>query len=166
MCRLFCYLGIVTHSHHSFFIYCMVASTTPAADNSLAQLLQLSQHLHRYSDEDLQAQLYQLAFVQAERLVPVLRLLLHNSQYLQQQLGVAEALVLVPVQPQPASSPLSLREQEISALLAQGYTLPQIGEKLFISSATVNNHCARMREKLGLRGRNALISFSIANKKV
>ncbi|MEJ7666096.1 MAG: helix-turn-helix transcriptional regulator [Hymenobacter sp.] len=46
------------------------------------------------------------------------------------------------------------------ALLTKGHTLPQIGDKLFISPATVNNHCARMREKLGLRGRNALMRYA------
>lgn len=56
---------------------------------------------------------------------------------------------------------LSSREREVLALLALGYTLPRIGQKLFISPATVNNHCARMREKLELRGRNALVAYAM-----
>jgi DNA-binding NarL/FixJ family response regulator len=135
-----------------------------APDNSLAQFLQLSQRLHAYSDEELHAQLHQLAFGQPEHLVPVLRLLLHNGQYLQQHLGLEAAAAAKPVPVAPPKSPLSSREQEIAALLAQGYTLPQIGEQLFISPATVNNHCARMREKLGLQGRNSLITYAINGK--
>ena len=85
------------------------------------------------------------------------RLLLHSSQYIRQQRAP-----LAPATTAPAPAPtsvLSAREQEVLALLAQGLTMPQIGDKLFISPATVNNHCARMREKLGLRGRNALMGY-------
>jgi len=128
-----------------------------APDTPLAQFLQLSQHLHAYSDEELHAQLHQLAFGQPEYLVPVLRLLLHNGQYLQQRIGTATA---APTSGKVATV-LSTREQEILKLVAQGYTLPRIGEKLFISPATVNNHCARMREKLGIKGRNSLITYCI-----
>ena len=59
---------------------------------------------------------------------------------------------------------LSAREREVLALLARGCTLPQIGAALFISPATVNNHCARMREKLGLKGSKALLRFAMENK--
>lgn len=132
-------------------------------DNSLAQFLQLSKRLIAYSDEELHAQLHQLAFGQPEYLVPVLRLLLHSGQYLQQHLNL-EAAATKPVPAAPPKPLLTPREKEITALLAQGYTLPQIGEQLFISSATVNNHCARMREKLGLQGRNSLITYAINGK--
>lgn len=132
-----------------------------SATSSLAKLLLSSQELYTCSDSELQSQLHQLAVAQPERLVPLLRLLLHNSQYLWQYLSAAEALVATPSRPVAAASPLSSRERDILALLARGCTLPQIGEKLFISPATVNNHCARMREKLELKGRNALIGYAI-----
>lgn len=90
------------------------------------------------------------------------RLLLHTSQYLREQLTlVSDTAAPTPTrEKEQLVSQLSVREREVLALLARGHTLPRIGEKLFISPATVNNHCARMREKLGLRGRNALVTFA------
>ena len=128
---------------------------------TLAQLLWCSQALHTCSDEELQIELQQLTPGQPEHLLPLLRLLLHNTQGLQQQLTLgtpAEATAA------PPYSLLSAREQEILALVAQGHTLSQIGKKLFISAATVNNHCARMREKLGLQGRNSLVVYALNTK--
>ena len=126
-------------------------------DNPLGQLLELCRQLHSYSDEELQRQLHQLAFEQPERLVHPVRLLLHSSRYFQR----TTAPDAVPISTGQPHSLLSAREREVLALLAKGYTLPRIGKQLFISSATVNNHCARMREKLGLRGRNALITYAL-----
>lgn len=134
--------------------------------NSLECLLRLCEQLHACSDEDLQSQLSQLAGTTPERLLPSVRLLLHTSQYVRQHMVAAPVLVAIPPAPEkkPPTSPLSPREQEVLALLARGYTLPQIGDKLFISADTVNNHCARMREKLGLTGRNSLMAFAMGNK--
>ena len=133
--------------------------------NSLAQLLQLCQQLHACSDEELQNQLHQLAYAQPERLVYPVRLLLHGSQYLRQQLGALKAVAAAPAPPAPSPALLSTREREVLSLLAKGYTMPRIAEKLFISPATVNNHCTRMREKLRLRGRNALLKFAVELRK-
>ena len=128
--------------------------------NSLAQLLQLCQQLHACSDDELASQLHQLAYAQPNLLVQPVRLLLHSSQYLRQQLGAPEAATSTPALPTSSLVLLSPRECEVLILLAQGHTMPRIAEKLFISPATVNNHCARMREKLGLRGRNALLKYA------
>ncbi len=138
-------------------------ATTPT-DNTLTQLLRLCEELHVCSDAELQNQLHQMAFSRPEHLLQPVRLLLHSSLYLRQQL-LADAVVAAPVSTKPSVSLLSPREREVLALLAKGYTLPRIGEKLFISTATVNNHCARMREKLGLRGRNALAEYGAGLKK-
>lgn len=45
---------------------------------------------------------------------------------------------------------LTNREQEILRLVAQGLSTREIGEKLFISHKTVENHRARIMRKLGL----------------
>jgi DNA-binding NarL/FixJ family response regulator len=52
--------------------------------------------------------------------------------------------------PQPQ---LSAREQEVLALLADGLTNIEIGERLFISSITVRNHVSRILAKLQVRDR-------------
>ena len=57
---------------------------------------------------------------------------------------------------------LSAREREILLHLAQYKTMNQIAECLFISPVTVNNHQARMREKLDLKGRYRLLHFALS----
>ena len=122
-------------------------------------MLLLCEQLRTCSDEEIQVQLHQLTFAQPAQLVQPVRLLLHSSQYIQRH-ATQDASGPAPAKAVAAVSVLSAREREVLALLAQGHTLPQIGDKLFISPATVNNHCARMREKLGLRGRNALMGYA------
>jgi DNA-binding NarL/FixJ family response regulator len=57
---------------------------------------------------------------------------------------------------------LTKREVEILKALSYSYTTPKIAETLYISSATVNNHRAKIMEKLKIRGRNQLLSFAIS----
>ena len=45
---------------------------------------------------------------------------------------------------------LSLREREVLALRAEGMTLRQVGEKLFIEARTVAYHCGNIHIKLGV----------------
>jgi two-component system response regulator NreC len=56
---------------------------------------------------------------------------------------------------------LSDREQQVLKLLALGHTNKQTAEKLFISVKTVETYRARVREKLGLRGRAALVRYAL-----
>src|SRR5207249_4074374 len=44
---------------------------------------------------------------------------------------------------------ISGREREVAELVLSGLTYKQIGEQLFISAKTVENHVARMRQRLG-----------------
>jgi DNA-binding NarL/FixJ family response regulator len=52
---------------------------------------------------------------------------------------------------------LTPREQEIFALLAEGHSLKQIGERLFISPKTVENHRSNIMRKLGIQSTLELI---------
>jgi two-component system response regulator NreC len=56
---------------------------------------------------------------------------------------------------------LSDREQQVLQLLALGHTNKQIAEKLFVSVKTVETYRARVQEKLGLRGRAALVRYAL-----
>jgi DNA-binding NarL/FixJ family response regulator len=56
--------------------------------------------------------------------------------------------------------PLSPREKEVLALIVQGYTNRQIGEKLSISVRTVEGHRANLSAKLGLRSRVELVRYA------
>jgi DNA-binding CsgD family transcriptional regulator len=54
--------------------------------------------------------------------------------------------------------PLSEREREVAALVLEGLTYKQIGERLFISAKTVEHHVARMRQRLGSGSRGELFA--------
>ncbi|MCK4410829.1 response regulator transcription factor [Candidatus Bipolaricaulota bacterium] len=56
--------------------------------------------------------------------------------------------------------PLTAREREVVALLADGKTTDQIGSSLGISTKTVGHHCQRAMEKLDIHTRAGLISYA------
>jgi DNA-binding NarL/FixJ family response regulator len=64
--------------------------------------------------------------------------------------------------PGRGSSVLSRREAEILALVADGLTNAEVGEKLFISPQTVKTHMERIFGKLGVRGRAAAVREGIS----
>ncbi|WP_219413870.1 helix-turn-helix transcriptional regulator [Pseudonocardia nigra] len=74
----------------------------------------------------------------------------------------------IPVTPLPVApeadcasdgeGPLSGREREVAALVLEGLTYKQIGERLFISAKTVEHHVARMRQRLGSGSRGELFA--------
>ena len=57
-----------------------------------------------------------------------------------------------------SDGPLSDREREVAALVLEGLTYKQIGERLFISAKTVEHHVARMRQRLGSGSRGELFA--------
>ncbi|MCW5982786.1 MAG: response regulator transcription factor [Bryobacteraceae bacterium] len=58
-------------------------------------------------------------------------------------------------------SPLSAREKEIVALVAQGYRNREMAEKMFISEQTVKNHLHNIFDKLGVSDRLELALYAI-----
>jgi non-specific serine/threonine protein kinase len=56
-------------------------------------------------------------------------------------------------EPSAGSGRLSVREQEVVSLVAEGLTDGQIAEKLFLSIRTVRSHLDRIRDKTGCRRR-------------
>ncbi len=71
--------------------------------------------------------------------------------------GVLRHLVdAAPAAPSPAAgrvASLSEREAEIAALVAEGLTNAEIGERLYLALPTVKTHLARIFEKLGVTNR-------------
>lgn len=69
----------------------------------------------------------------------------------------------------PGSAPvvpvvsLTSREKEILALIAQGYTNKQIGDKLSVSFKTVDTHRRNLMKKLGVHNIIGLVKYAIAN---
>jgi DNA-binding NarL/FixJ family response regulator len=58
-------------------------------------------------------------------------------------------------------TPLSQREREIVALVAQGFKNKEMAEKLFISEQTVKNHLHNIFDKLGVSDRLELALYAI-----
>jgi DNA-binding NarL/FixJ family response regulator len=61
----------------------------------------------------------------------------------------------------PPRDPLSAREVDVLALVAQGLTNAEIGRRLFISEATVKTHLLRLFAKLGVSHRTAAVTTAI-----
>lgn len=56
---------------------------------------------------------------------------------------------------------LTERERDVLRLTAQGYSAPEIGERLFISPKTVDTYKQRINEKLGLSHRADYVQFAL-----
>ena len=56
---------------------------------------------------------------------------------------------------------LTERERDVLRLTAQGYSAPEIGEKLFISPKTVDTYKQRIQEKLGFGHRSDYVQFAL-----
>jgi DNA-binding NarL/FixJ family response regulator len=63
--------------------------------------------------------------------------------------------------PDPAEPELTPRENDVLKLVAKGYAYKEIGEKLFISTKTVQNHVQNILTKLQLKKRYELMRYAI-----
>ncbi len=68
------------------------------------------------------------------------------------------------VKTKPSLNKLTPTERQILKHLSENKSSKQIAEKLFISYKTVENHRTNIRDKLNLKGLNALLKFAIENK--
>lgn len=59
---------------------------------------------------------------------------------------------------------LSPREKEILGFIAEGYTNPQIAEKIFLSSFTVDSHRKNLLAKLNVKNTASLIKLAVEQK--
>ena len=62
-----------------------------------------------------------------------------------------------PSGPAPTLAELTSREREVMALVAEGLTNSEIGERLFMSPATARTHVSRILTKLRARDRTQLV---------
>ncbi|MBE3067378.1 MAG: response regulator transcription factor [Chloroflexi bacterium] len=61
---------------------------------------------------------------------------------------------------------LSSRDKAILGLIAEGYTNPQIAEKIFLSQFTVDSHRKNLLAKLGVKNTASLIRLAVEQKLV
>ena len=57
--------------------------------------------------------------------------------------------------------PLSPREREVLQLVARGHSYREIGDELFISAKTVENHVRNILQKLQLNRRQELVRYAV-----
>lgn len=72
-----------------------------------------------------------------------------------------ETLREVVTEPERAGA-LSVREREVLVLIADGHSNREIAEKLGVAKQTVDTYRLRLQEKLGLKGRAALVRYAVA----
>ena len=66
-----------------------------------------------------------------------------------------------PAPSRPDAPKLTERESEVLRLVALGHTNQEIAETLYLSVKTVESYKGRLMEKLGLRGRAALVRYAV-----
>lgn len=62
--------------------------------------------------------------------------------------------------PSSTATPLSLRELEVLKLIASGMANKEIANQLFLTESTVELHASRIRKKLKLKSRTALVKYA------
>jgi DNA-binding NarL/FixJ family response regulator len=101
-----------------------------------------------------------------ERLLQAIDVVLRGEYFLDSAVSQKVVQRLAGIKADPKSmadagyETLTPREQEIFALLAEGYTLKLIGERLFISPKTAENHRTSIMRKLGVRSTLELIRYA------
>lgn len=65
--------------------------------------------------------------------------------------------------PSPNKSPLSPKENEVLALLAEGFSYKMVADKLAVSYSTVNTHTKRIYEKLHISSLGEAIAWYYKN---
>jgi DNA-binding NarL/FixJ family response regulator len=96
-----------------------------------------------------------LRFFHAEGALPMSRTMAAKLVAYFQQTQVAARRVLTPVgaESQPADNPLTPREREVLALVAEGLTDEEVAGQLVLSAYTAKKHVQNIMRKLGLGNR-------------
>jgi DNA-binding NarL/FixJ family response regulator len=98
-------------------------------------------------------------------LVDAVRAIAHGDVYV--GAGAARVLAKNLTKKDPAQTErerfdkLTQRERDVMRLVAQGYSAPEIGERLFISPKTVDTYKQRIQEKLGLAHRSDYVQLAL-----
>jgi DNA-binding NarL/FixJ family response regulator len=98
-------------------------------------------------------------------LVDAIRAVAHGDVYVHPSAGRVLAKNLTKKDPAKAEreqfDKLTQRERDVLRLVAQGYSAPEIGERLFISPKTVDTYKQRIQEKLGLAHRSDYVQLAL-----
>lgn len=103
-----------------------------------------------------------------KELVTAVRALAHGDVYMGPAAGRVLAKSLTTRDPARAEreryEKLTERERDVLRLVAEGYSAPEIGEKLFISPKTVDTYKQRIHEKMGFAHRADYVKLALRLK--
>jgi DNA-binding NarL/FixJ family response regulator len=98
-------------------------------------------------------------------LVDAVRAIAHGDVYVRPAAARVLAKNLTKKDPEKVNrerfDKLTQREQDVLRLVAQGFSAPEIGERLYISPKTVDTYKQRIHEKLGLGHRSDYVQFAL-----
>jgi two-component system, NarL family, response regulator NreC len=98
-------------------------------------------------------------------LVDAVRAIAHGDVYVRPAAARVLAKNLTKKDPEKVNrerfEKLTQREQDVLRLVAQGFSAPEIGERLYISPKTVDTYKQRIHEKLGLSHRSDYVQFAL-----
>ena len=98
-------------------------------------------------------------------LVDAVRAVAHGDMYVHPSAGRILAKNLTKKDPAKTErerfDKLTQRERDVLRLVAQGYSAPEIGERLFISPKTVDTYKQRIQEKLHFTHRSHYVQFAL-----
>src|SRR3954463_11129401 len=98
-------------------------------------------------------------------LVDAVRAIAHGDVYVRPAAARIRAKNLTKKDPEKVNrerfEKLTQREQDVLRLVAQGFSAPEIGERLYISPKTVDTYKQRIHEKVGLAHRSDYVQFAL-----
>lgn len=101
-------------------------------------------------------------------LVAAVRAVAHGDMYMGPSAGRVLAKSFTAKDPAKAErvryEKLTDRERDVLRLVAEGYSAPEIGEKLFISPKTVDTYKQRIHEKMGFSHRAEYVKLALKLK--
>jgi DNA-binding NarL/FixJ family response regulator len=108
---------------------------------------------------------YLVKSVADRELVDAVRAVAKGDMYVRQSAAHVLARRLTRKDPAQAErdryDKLTDRERDVLRFVAQGYSAPEIGEKLFISPKTVDTYKQRIHEKIGLAHRSDYVQLAL-----
>jgi DNA-binding NarL/FixJ family response regulator len=145
----------------------IVATTLILAENPRIKVIALSgldDRRHVFNMLRAGASGYLVKDSSFKELIRAIRRVMSNKMYLSP--GIMDMVVKEYVMPPPytdssCSSHLTIREKEVLALVAEGYSTPQIANSLHVSAKTIESHRQNLMMKINARGIAGLTKYAI-----
>jgi NarL family two-component system response regulator LiaR len=125
--------------------------------------------LTSFKDEDLVRRAmeagaigYLLKDTTADELADAIRAAIHGEPTLARE--AAEVLIRAATRKPQVGHDLTPREREVLALMTEGFSNPDIAERLVVSRSTVKFHVSSILSKLGVSSRTEAVALTLQNK--